>query len=438
MAVTKTNLRGRYRTHTDKPQRGRVGFVANVDVVIPPEDMLVPIDVEWATLDGNGEFSIDLIPTDAPGASPEGWAYTVWPQIEGAAKTQPYDILLPYSPTPTQLADISPGAPAPPEVGYILSSTLTTKGDILVRDATGVTRLPTGPNGYLLSSDDAEATGHKWVAVSGGGGDVETVNGVAPVSGNVQLSAADIPAATPGHNHDTAYDAINAASTAVTNHAAAGDPHPGYALESALGDAAAKNTGTSAGTLAAGDDVRFTYRDLAVKYGGFALNGDPMYHQTAGAFGPNAFVYAQLPVPAGQTISEIYVAIRTVATHDGVNFGSRLGIYNLAGSQVALTAVDDTLYTATGWRGGALTGGPIAAQSTDRYVYAVAFIRGLAANVGNPPNANDPGGASFVSLKPGSTVRMNGYANGQSSIPGSFDPTSFGTTTGFACLFLLK
>lgn len=40
-------------------------------------------------------------------------------------------------------------------------------------------------------------------------------------------------------------------------HVAAADPHPVYALESALGDAAAKNTGATAGTLAAGDDARF-------------------------------------------------------------------------------------------------------------------------------------------------------------------------------------
>lgn len=47
----------------------------------------------------------------------------------------------------------------------------------------------------------------------------------------------------------------------VTDHGAlsglADDDHPQYALESALGDAAGKNTGTVAGTVAAGDDSRF-------------------------------------------------------------------------------------------------------------------------------------------------------------------------------------
>ncbi len=38
-------------------------------------------------------------------------------------------------------------------------------------------------------------------------------------------------------------------ATAVSDHEAAADPHPAYALESALGTASTKNTGTTAGTV---------------------------------------------------------------------------------------------------------------------------------------------------------------------------------------------
>lgn len=54
------------------------------------------------------------------------------------------------------------------------------------------------------------------------------------------------------------YDAAGAAASAISTHEAAGDPHPGYALESALGGAALLDVGTTAGTVAAGDDSRLS------------------------------------------------------------------------------------------------------------------------------------------------------------------------------------
>jgi hypothetical protein len=50
------------------------------------------------------------------------------------------------------------------------SSALTTKGDILVRDASADTRLPVGTSGYILSANPSTATGLEWIANSGGGG----------------------------------------------------------------------------------------------------------------------------------------------------------------------------------------------------------------------------------------------------------------------------
>lgn len=43
-------------------------------------------------------------------------------------------------------------------------STLTTKGDLYVRDATGVTRLPVGSNGEVLKADSSQAEGVAWGA----------------------------------------------------------------------------------------------------------------------------------------------------------------------------------------------------------------------------------------------------------------------------------
>jgi hypothetical protein len=106
---------------------------------------------------------------------------------------------------------------------------------------------PTGAtDGHVWTADGANGAG--WEAVAGGGGGVTdhgALTGLAD-DDHTQYALAD--------GSRGAFEA----SGAVASHAAAGDPHPGYALESALGDAAAKNTGTTAGTVAAGDDSRFS------------------------------------------------------------------------------------------------------------------------------------------------------------------------------------
>ena len=52
------------------------------------------------------------------------------------------------------------------------TTTLTTKGDLLTRSASALSRLPVGAtNGYVLTVDSAETSGMKWAAASGGGGD---------------------------------------------------------------------------------------------------------------------------------------------------------------------------------------------------------------------------------------------------------------------------
>lgn len=49
------------------------------------------------------------------------------------------------------------------------SAPLTTKGDLLTRSSTAVTRLGVGTNGQVLTADSAEATGLKWAAAAAGG-----------------------------------------------------------------------------------------------------------------------------------------------------------------------------------------------------------------------------------------------------------------------------
>jgi hypothetical protein len=49
------------------------------------------------------------------------------------------------------------------------SATLTTKGDILTRTASAITRLGVGSDGQVLTADSAQTAGIKWATPSGGG-----------------------------------------------------------------------------------------------------------------------------------------------------------------------------------------------------------------------------------------------------------------------------
>ena len=64
-----------------------------------------------------------------------------------------------------------------PNVFWLAPSTdtMTTKGDLLTRNTTGLARLAIGAtNGHVLTVDSAEATGMKWAAAAGGAGSDET------------------------------------------------------------------------------------------------------------------------------------------------------------------------------------------------------------------------------------------------------------------------
>ncbi|WP_168196474.1 tail fiber domain-containing protein [Bdellovibrio sp. NC01] len=58
-------------------------------------------------------------------------------------------------------------------------SPLTTKGDILTRDATNNIRLPVGTNGQVLSADSAQTSGLKWITPNAG--TVTNVTGTLPI-----------------------------------------------------------------------------------------------------------------------------------------------------------------------------------------------------------------------------------------------------------------
>ena len=80
----------------------------------------------------------------------------------------------------------------------IPKSTATTKGDLLVRNSTDVTRIGVGTNDYVLTADSTTSTGIKWAAVAsqlpsqtGNSGKYLTTNGTA-ASWGVAVSTLDL------------------------------------------------------------------------------------------------------------------------------------------------------------------------------------------------------------------------------------------------------
>lgn len=196
------------------PLAGTIAFAPSTRLVDPDNDSIYAGGGS-VTLDADGSFSVTLLRTDAENVEPSGWNWQVDEQLANGTRTT-YNIELTTALGPTvDLADVAPVGP---------------------------------PGGGPV------------------GGTVTSVNGE---SGVVVLGAADVGA-----------DPEGTADAAVAAHAVADDPHGDRAYadtklgkSSNLGDLADTSTarsnlglgtsatravGTTEGTVAAGDDARFT------------------------------------------------------------------------------------------------------------------------------------------------------------------------------------
>lgn len=190
--------------------------------------------------------------------------------------------------------------------------------------------------------------------------------------------------------------------------------------------------GTASGTSAQGNDSRLT--DLgtypARGYGMGALSIDPMTVQASSGLGNQIWV-TRLWIPARVTITNLWAAVRTGGTWDTVTTPNQLVLYDDTGAKVDNTADDGTLWTAAGWRGGALVGGTQAAQASGRFVYILISIRGMSGLiVPFPSNASDSNAPYAAVGVGGATNRRTMYAAGGTP-PVSFNPVSYGTASGF-------
>ena len=156
--------------------------------------------------------------------------------------------------------------------------------------------------------------------------------------------------------------------------------------------------------------------------------------------GNNQAFMARTHVPAGTPLTNVWCGVRDAGTWDAATTGSTLGVYTDAGVFVDKITASDALWTTTGWVGGALSAGPVAAQTAARFVYLAALVRGMTVSptVAFLVGANDgSGNLVWFNTGPagtGATNRRALFVGSLTSLPGSFNPTSAGPAPTFVPL----
>lgn len=98
---------------TATPLQGSLTFTPTPSPILLPVQNVIVTGTETATLDVNGEATIELVSTDQAGENPTGWLYTVTEKLIGQ-RQRSYTIALPFtSGMVVELSDVVPTDPAP-------------------------------------------------------------------------------------------------------------------------------------------------------------------------------------------------------------------------------------------------------------------------------------------------------------------------------------
>lgn len=158
---------------------------------------------------------------------------------------------------------------------------------------------------------------------------------------------------------------------------------------------------------------------------------DPAQAQAVSTLNNNQW-HTRVWVPAGVSFSNIAIALRTAGTHDGVSTGNWLAVWDDSGNVLDQSAETPTLWTTAGWRTAALPLGTISNRGNG-FVYAGFSVNGFA---GTPPtypfvpNAADSNSV-YITGGPGGTTNRRAAYSTSSATAAAFNPTSYGTSTGF-------
>jgi lysophospholipase L1-like esterase len=254
--IDTVTLTGRYVHPDGTPFAGKVTFSTPALLTLSGADTIAA-GTATVTLDAGGQFSVILVATDTPDMQPTGWAYQVTEQLTGIAP-RVYSILLPSANSPVDLADI---APADPALGnYVPVPGPAGSSGNTILSGHGTPSSGAGRDGdYWMDQDAWILYGPKASGAWPGSGlpITDVISSVNGQTGIVELTAANVGA-----------DPAGTATTAVTSHAAATDPHGDRAYtDTQVATRVPTSRQITAGTGLTGGGALTADRTLAVAFG---------------------------------------------------------------------------------------------------------------------------------------------------------------------------
>lgn len=315
---------------TGAPNTGTIVFTSTTELLDTADHVVLAPGAYPAQLASDGTFSVTVPYNDNPNVAPTGWSYLVTEAIIGGrppfyvqvsrslGATVKYDELV-QAPIPS-----GPVFPQP----WIPVTVVQTKGDLVAGSAPGaVVHVPVGADGLVLTAASAQPGGVAWTAAAGGGA-VASVNGQ---TGIVVLVAANVGALAVAQNLAD----VASASAARTN--------------LGLGNSATRAVGTTAGTVAAGDDSRIvnavTSRDQHAAKLGLLLEPFPV--EAINLISPglglvSGNLYGQLSRPTAR-LPLTAIGMWLCSAGSGPTGSSYIALLNEAGDELGVS-VDMTSY----------------------------------------------------------------------------------------------
>lgn len=185
-------------------------------------------------------------------------------------------------------------------------------------------------------------------------------------------------------------------------------------------------TGTTSSTVALGNHTHAQLQGIYPlnTYGFFTASCNPESATQTSSLGRTFF--ARIFVPRDTAINAVGLVVTSAGTL-GAGGENSFGIYTDAGVFVSSTPTDNNLWGSVGWRVKELSS-PIAAQSTDRFVYVSPMVNGYSAD----PNILYNSTNNVLTQGGGYNAdnRRAFYNNSISSWPASFTPSSYGSNAG--------
>lgn len=205
----------------------------------------------------------------------------------------------------------------------------------------------------------------------------------------------------------------------------------GNATASRLGTGSNGQTLTADSTQATGLAWSSPTEGMAYPLSGYGLvaaTDNPGSFNGTGSIGTGFVWLTRLWVPPYTPFSKIAMVVVTGDTYTPSAVPNQLGWYTDDGVLQDVTANDSTMWATGGtWYVGNLST-PVPAQSTGRFIYIASITGGF-----NSVSHLYITGANYAVLTTivGSAKRRCMYINGQTALPATFDPTSYGTATAY-------